>query len=124
MELNTNAFTLPEIKDFIGGDSVTFSWDVKDSAGAAIDTTMMGMTFALISYSDRYGEPVYKTTCTNNTEKSTFTLTLESDVTEGLVGKYIYQLTLTTADGLMKNRQGLITINKNMIPPAPIPQPC
>ena len=110
-----NQFTLQEINDFIGGDYAQIKWTVKSSSGKPIDTTHMSMKFALINYSDRNGEATFQKEFNHGENAGEFVLDIESNESRDWVGKYIYQLTLSEPNGQSKSRQGIMTINKNII---------
>lgn len=116
---NKNVFKLPEL-NFIGGTFKEIPFCIKDANTGALLNDVQAI-FSLIEYQFRNDDiPILSKKLeliTNNTD-SYFLLTLNSDDTIDLKGKFIYQITVNAPSPSKKqeNYQGIMIIDRNINP--------
>lgn len=116
---NSKLFKLPELC-IIGGDYKERYFRINDlDNGGFMDTSNLEGKFALIPYGNRNGQPVYKCDLTTDPNDNTiFLLTLTSDDTINLSGKYIYQISIKASETKQQSFQGIMIIDRNIYPNA------
>lgn len=118
MMIATN-FALPQINDFIGGDSRELIFTVTNEEKRPLDVSSMSMLFSLIESGNKFGSPILEKKCfpaLNGEHQVTcdFKVKLEPKDTAGLAGKFIYQLSVADHQGDVRTGQGVLIINKNI----------
>ncbi len=113
-------YNLPEIS-FIGGESEKFAFNLHTITGRDFDATDCEAGFAIINYINKNGEAILKKDATIEEGESGYNsvvvVELEQADTISLHGRYIYQLTLTNAEGKTEiPGQGIIDITRNIHP--------
>lgn len=117
-------FSLGEI-NIIGGDYKECLIYINDlDSGGYMNLENVNISFSLIPYINRNGVSIFSKTNKENPEDlfissdgKAFLLILRSSDTAELSGRFIYQITVQSADGLKKESfQGVMIINKNIAP--------
>ena len=118
---NKNVFQLPEL-NFIGGDFKEIPFYIKDAnTGILLDPYDLQVVFSLIEYQFRNDDiPILSKNLEiiTSDDESYFLLTLASDDTIDLKGKFIYQITVKAPSPSEKQEsyQGIMIIDRNINP--------
>lgn len=120
---NKNVFQLPEL-NFIGGDFKEIPFYIKDANTGTLLNDVQAV-FSLIEYQFRNDDiPILSKELELKTseDNSYFLLTLNSDDTIDLKGKFIYQITVNAPSPSRKQEsyQGIMIIDRNINPTAHI----
>ena len=109
-------FALPEIS-IVGGDHTYLDFEIFEPEGDAVDVSTMSASFAVIDYTNKFGSPQFTLKASvieGDDGRPLFRISLLSELTLNLFGKFIYQLAVKDYKGHTKHEQGLILINKNI----------
>ncbi len=105
---------------FVGGESQTFTFNLRTKANLSYDAESCSMSFALINYSTKTGSPVltknFLLSTDSNGSKSIATVTLDPMDTVDLYGSYVYQITIwdMSCDKTEIPGQGIMKITRNI----------
>lgn len=116
--MQTTVYTLPEIS-FVGGETLEFSFHLKNYKGEPFDASGSNINFAVCNYSNKTGAPLLSYTPTlladETGEASVVVLTIPKEDTATLAGKFIYQITIVDLSGNAEiPNQGIMNIAKNI----------
>ncbi len=116
--MQTNQFTLPEW-EMVGGESQKRLFTLYNSRKQECDLQGGSANFAVINYSNRYGQPyISKIVPIEQSETgqySVINIELSPDETVDLSGKFIYQITVKDGSGNVAiPKHGIIYIIKNI----------
>ena len=116
--MQTTIYTLPEIS-FVGGETLEFSFHLKNYKGEPFDASGSNINFAICNYSNKTGTPLLSYTPTlladESGEASVVVLTIPKEDTATLAGKFIYQITIVDLSGNAEiPNQGIMNIAKNI----------
>lgn len=111
-------YTLPTI-DFVGGETQKLVYHLYfKNTQQPITVVSCSASFSLVEYGNKHGEPIWtKDMTVSNDENghSSLFVTLEASDTIDLCGKFIYQISIKDASGVMEiPKQGIIYITNNI----------
>lgn len=99
---------------FIGGASKTLGFRIFNRGGSPIDVSNCTGRFAIINSVNKYGEPLF-TQNMSPYDFNVFTVSIPSDATVDLYGKFIYQISVVDEDGNAEEpQQGDLYIYNNI----------
>ena len=111
-------YNLPEIS-FIGGETHDFRFSLFTDTGKTFNASGIKATFSIVSSINRSGQPILSKDMTvianDDGIENIITVTLQSNETVNLYGKYIYQITLQDMSGDIEiPSQGILGIINNI----------
>lgn len=113
-----NIYTLPEV-DFVGGSTNEFLFRVyrDDKKTEAADLEGSTANFSLVNFINKNGTPIISKSMTlaQDDDVCILSVTLTSEDTVNLSGKYVYQITIVDSAGraIIPN-QGVMYIHSNI----------
>ena len=113
-----NIYTLPEV-DFVGGSTNKFLFHVyrDDKKTEAADLEGSTANFSLVNFINKNGTPIISKSMTlaQDDDACILSVTLTSEDTVNLSGKYVYQITIVDSGGraIIPN-QGVMYIHSNI----------
>ena len=120
MTCTYDPYTLPPIY-FVGGETQQFAFHVYfHDKSKPVGMSGCECSFAVVSFTNRRGAPILKKSMTvianeDNTVDNVLTVTIPSEDTVNLDGKYIYQISIKDMDGDTDiPRQGILYIANNI----------
>jgi hypothetical protein len=99
---------------FIGGASKTLGFRIYNRGGSPIDVSNCTGRFAVIDSVNKYGEPLFTQNMSPD-EFNVLSVSISSDETVDLCGKYIYQISIVDEGGNAEEpQQGDLYIYNNI----------
>lgn len=116
--MQTNIYTLPELT-FVGGKTQELRFNLKDTNGEPYNVSGSTINFSICDYSYKTGAPILSLTpaliADENGIADSLYVTITSEDTLNLFGKYIYQITIIDISGRVEiPNQGIMNITKNI----------
>lgn len=116
--MQTNIYTLPELT-FVGGKTQELRFNLKDTNGEPYNASGSTVNFSICDYSYKTGAPILSLTPSLIADESgmanSLYVTITSEDTINLFGKYIYQITIIDISGRVEiPNQGIMNITKNI----------
>ena len=111
-------YNLPEIQ-FIGGETQKFTFHLYTPGGAPFDANGCNADFSIVNYANKNGLPIItkQISLLSGDEgiKNIAQVVLNARDTAPLYGRYIYQITISAADGTTEiPGQGIMNITRNI----------
>ena len=111
-------YNLPEIQ-FVGGETQKFAFRLFTPGGLPFDANGCNVDFAVVNYANKNGLPIFTRQATllfgDDGIKNLAQVVLNARDTALLYGRYIYQITITSADGTTEiPGQGIMNITRNI----------
>ena len=111
-------YNLPKIS-FVGGETEDMDFRLLTYSGQEFDANGCDISFAIINYQNKNGNPVVEKTPTLKIGPeglmSVAEVILEPQDTANLYGRYVYQLTVRDPNGIVDiPGQGIIDITRNI----------
>lgn len=116
--MQTNIYTLPELT-FVGGKTQELRFNLKDTNGEPYNASGSTINFSICDYSYKTGAPILSLApaliADENGIADSLYVTITSEDTLNLFGKYIYQITIIDISGRVEiPNQGIMNITKNI----------
>lgn len=116
--MQTNIYTLPELT-FVGGKTQELYFNLKTGSRGRYNADGCSVNFSICNYSNKTGTPLISLTpeiiMNEDGVADVVHVTIPSDNTVRLYGKYIYQLTIIDISGKVDvPNQGIMNITKNI----------
>lgn len=114
-----NPYTLPDI-DFVGGETQSLSFNVYfREGGVAFDMSGCTANFSVVNYNNKTGTPrinkAMSVASGTSAVQNVLQVTLDPADTVDLAGKFIYQITIKDAGGVVEiPKQGIMNIINNI----------
>lgn len=109
-----NIYTLPDIS-FVGGSTQKLSFNILSKGREPLDMSACTANFSLINYVNRTGKPIVskEMTISGDSVQNVLQVTLLPSDTVDLFGKFIYQVTIKDAIGVIDipNQGQMIIVN-------------
>lgn len=112
-------YALPTV-EFVGGSTQDFAFHTYFRNGARkMDLSECSAVFSVLNYANKFGEPIVSKAMTVESDTdgamNVLRAELSGEETVALHGKYIYQITITDADGSTDiPKQGILKIINNI----------
>lgn len=111
-------YTLPQA-EFVGGSTQDFAFQCyQHKTGRPLNMSESQADFSIIDYVNKYGEPLVSKAMEVREGDGTYNqlfVSLPPEDTVGLWGKYIYQISIRDADGVVEiPNQGILYITNNI----------
>lgn len=116
--MQTEIYTLPELT-FVGGKTQELRFNLKDNRGEPYNASGATVDFSVCNYSNKVGKPLFSITPVLFADKNGIAdimdVSIPSNITADLYGKYIYQITIVDISGRVEiPNQGIMNITKNI----------
>lgn len=118
--MKNQTYDLPKVK-FVGGETINLRFNLTTTHGYSFDAADCTTALAIVEFNNPNGRPIFELdgsiTADPSGVNSVVAFEIPSNKTIHLSGRYIYQITIKTANGKHSiPGQGYMDITKNIHP--------